>query len=159
MRHHDLVDVESVCDELYGLPLDQFTSTRTVREKQAGSAGDKEVAAQIHRLVKPNLVAWLSNQLVRECAGEIRPLLELGADLREATATSSGEQLRELSRQQRQLVHALVQQAGRLANAAGYGTTRGACEPWTHAPLAVPPIGHQWTDKLGRGQCLRKPAV
>lgn len=119
MRHHDLVDVEAVSDELYGLPLDQFIPTRTVREKQAGSAGDKDVAAQIHRLVKPNLVAWLSNQLVRESAGEIRPLLELGAGLREATATSSGEQLRELSRQQRQLVHSLVQQARRLANAAG----------------------------------------
>jgi len=119
MGHHDLVDVEAVSDELYGLPLDQFISTRTVREEQASSAGDKDVAAQIHRLVKPNLVAWLSNQLVRECAGEIRPLLELGAGLREATATSSGEQLRELSRQRRQLVHSLVQQARRLANAAG----------------------------------------
>jgi hypothetical protein len=141
MRHHDLVDAESVSDELYGLPLDQFTSTRTVRERQASSAGDKELAAQIHRFVKPTLVAWLSNQLVRECAGEIRPLLELGAGLREATATSSGEQLRELSRQQRQLVHALVQQARRLASAAGRTvssqTARGL-EATLRAALADP---------------------
>ena len=113
------MDVESVSDELYGLPLDQFTATRTVRQKQASSAGNKEVAAQIRRLVKPNLVAWLSNQLVRERAGEIGRLLELGAGLREATATLSGEQLRELSRQQRQVVNALVQQARRFADAVG----------------------------------------
>jgi hypothetical protein len=113
------VDIESVSDELYGLPLDDFTPARNEREKQAKAAGEKDLAAQIHQLTKPNLVAWLANQLARERAVEIRPLLELGAALREATATLSGQQLRELSRQQRQLVYALVQQARRLANAAG----------------------------------------
>ena len=119
MRQDDLVDVESVSDELYGLPLDDFTSARNDREKQAKAAGEEDLAAQVHQLRKPNLVAWLANQLARERAGEIRPLLELGAALREATATLSGQQLLELSRQQRQVVHALVQQARRLANAAG----------------------------------------
>jgi len=119
MRQDDLVDVESVSDELYGLPLDDFTSARNDREKQAKAAGEEDLAAQVHQLRKPNLVAWLANQLARERADEIRPLLELGAALREATATLSGQQLLELSRQQRQVVHALVQQARRLANAAG----------------------------------------
>jgi chromosome segregation ATPase len=119
MRQDDPVDVESVSDELYGLPLDDFTSVRNDREKQAKAAGERDLAAQIHQLTKPNLVAWLANQLARERADEIRPLLELGTALREATATLSGQQLRELSRQQRQLVDALVQQARRLANAAG----------------------------------------
>jgi hypothetical protein len=119
MRQDDLVDVESISEELYGLPLDEFIPTRSVREKQARSDGDKDAAAQIHELAKPNLVAWLANQLVRERGDEIRPLLELGAGLREATSTLSGEQLRELSRQQRKLVYALLQQARRLANATG----------------------------------------
>jgi hypothetical protein len=94
-RQDDLMDVESVSDELYGLPLDEFTPARTDREKEAKSAGDQDLAAQIHRLAKPNLVAW------------------------EATATRSGEQLRELSREQHQLVYAFVQQARGLAKAAG----------------------------------------
>jgi len=119
MRQDDLVDVESVSYELYGLPLDDFTSARSDREKQAKAAGEKDLAAQIHQLKKPNMVAWLANQLARERAEEIRRLLELGAELRKATATLSGQQLRELSGQQRQLVYALVQQARRLANAAG----------------------------------------
>ncbi|MEP7191808.1 MAG: hypothetical protein ABI903_02975 [Actinomycetota bacterium] len=119
MRQDDLVDVESVSDELYGLPLDEFTPTRAAREKQAKVSGDKDLASQIHQLAKPNLVAWLSNQLVRKHPDEIRPLLVLGAGLREATATLSGEQLRDLSRQQRQVVHALVQHARLVAHAAG----------------------------------------
>jgi electron transfer flavoprotein alpha subunit len=61
--------------------------------------------------------------------------------LREATATPSGEQLRELSRQQRQLVFALVQQARRLARTAGRkvseDTARGL-EDTLRAALADP---------------------
>ena len=113
------MDVESVSDELYGLPLDEFTSTRNAREKQARSAGDKELAERIHLLAKPNLVAWLANQLAREHADEIRSLFELGDALREATATLSGEQIRELSRQRRKRIFALVQQARQLAVIAG----------------------------------------
>jgi hypothetical protein len=64
-------------------------------------------------------VAWLANQLVRAHRDEIEPLLALGADLREATANLSGERLRELSKQQHQVVYALVQQAKGLAAAAG----------------------------------------
>jgi hypothetical protein len=119
MRQDDLMDVESVSDELYRLPLEDFTSARKDREQRAKAAGEKDLAAQIHRLTKPNLVAWLANQLAHERADEIRPLLELGQALREATAALSGQQLRELSGQQRQLISALVQQARRLANAAG----------------------------------------
>ncbi len=54
---------------------------------------------------------------MRERRDEIEPLLELGAGLREATANLSGEQLRRLGQQQHELVHALVQQARRIANA------------------------------------------
>jgi len=141
MRQDGLVDLESVSDELFGLPLDDFTSVRNLREKQAKAVGENDVAAQIHQLRKPNLVAWLTNQLARERDEEIRSLVELGAALREATATMSGQQLRELSRQQRLLVSALVQQARRLANGAGRkvseDTARGL-EDTLRAGLANP---------------------
>jgi hypothetical protein len=151
MRQDCLVDVESVSDELYGLPLEEFTRTRTVRENQAKSARHRDLALKIHQLAKPNLVAWLANQLVRERADAITPLLELGAGLREATATLSGEQLRELSRQQRQFVHALVQQARQLADAAGRkvstDTERGL-EATLRAALADP----EAADALAAGR-------
>jgi len=133
------VDIDSVADELYALPPEDFTGARTAREKEAKVAGDKSLAAAIHQLGRPNLVAWLANQLVRERGDEVRPLLELGAALREATAALSGPDLRELSRQQHQVVYALVQQAKSLARAAGRkvspDTERGL-EDSLHAALA-----------------------
>ena len=114
----DRVDLDAVADELYGLPLDDFISTRAVREKEAKGTGNKELAAGIHRLAKPNAVGWLVNQLVRHRNADIQALLELGSRMREATANLSGD-LRELSRQQRQVIRGLVKQAEQLGNAAG----------------------------------------
>jgi hypothetical protein len=135
------VDIESVSEELYRLPLDEFIPTRTDHEKQARSAGDKDLAAQIHRLAKPNVVAWLANQLAREHTDEIRFLLQLGPALREATASGSGQQLRELSRQQSKVVYAVVEQARKLASAAGQKVsqdTARALEDTLRAALADP---------------------
>ncbi len=133
------MDIDSVADELYALPPEDFTAARAAREKEAKAAGDKDLMTAIHQLGKPNLVAWLANQLVRERADEVGPLLELGAALREATASLSGPDLRELSRQQHQVVYALVQQAKSLARAAGRkvspDTERGL-EDSLHAALA-----------------------
>jgi hypothetical protein len=109
------VDLDSIADELYGLAPTEFTAARTEREKAARADGQKALAAQIHRLAKPNLTAWLANQLVRSHPGDVASLLELGARLREATASMSGDDLRELSSQQRRLVTSLVGKAKHLA--------------------------------------------
>jgi hypothetical protein len=114
------VDFDSVADELYSLSPAEFTVARNAREKEAKAAGDSGLAAAIHQLGKPSMAAWLANQLVRKHPDEMRPLLELGAGLREATASLSGDQLRQLSRQRHRLVYGLVQQAKRLANAGGH---------------------------------------
>jgi hypothetical protein len=114
------VDLDAVADELYALWPAEFTAARTAREKEARAAGDKELAAQIKALGRPTTVAWLANRLVREHDEELRPLLELGDALREATAVLRGEDLRRLSQQQHQLVAALVRQARRDAAAAGH---------------------------------------
>lgn len=131
--------VEAAADELYGLPLDEFTAARNERAKQARAQGDGRAAAAIGKLAKPSKVAWLANQLVREHADEIRPLLELGDSMRRATASLDVGQLRQASRQQHQIVYALVRQAQILANAAGQAmsdsTARGL-EDTLHAALA-----------------------
>lgn len=113
------MDLGSVADELYGLPPEEFIAARTAREKEAKAAGDKELARQIHALGKPNQVAWLANQLARRHGEEVRPLLELGAGLRDAADALTGEQLRDFTKQKRQLVGALVQQGRRLAGESG----------------------------------------
>ncbi len=112
------MDLDAVADELYGLPLDDFISTRAAREKQAKAADNRELAADIRRLPKPNAVAWLVNQLVRHCHADIQALLEMGSGMREATANLSGD-LRDLSRQQHRVIRGLVQKAEQIASAAG----------------------------------------
>jgi hypothetical protein len=132
-------DVDEIADELYGLPPEEFTATRTQYEKKAKAAGDREAAARIHGLAKPNVTAWLANQLAREHRDELAPLLEVGAALRDATNKLDGDQLRTLSRQQHQLVYALVQQARQLARAAGRSVSEEAAralEETLHAALA-----------------------
>ena len=114
---------DEIADELYGLLPEEFTAARTRYEKQARQAGDRELAARVHSLAKPSVAAWLANQLVRERRDELSPLAQLGAGLREATEKLAGDELRQLSRQQHELVYALVQEARQLARAAGHSVS------------------------------------
>nr|MBA2444472.1 hypothetical protein [Nocardioidaceae bacterium] len=117
------MDLDAEADELYGLPLEEFTSARNERVKRARADGDREVATELQGLRKPSVAAWLTNQLVRAHRDEIDALLELGGELREVMADLSGDELRELTKQRRQLVYALVQQARSLGSARGQRVT------------------------------------
>ncbi|MEP7018820.1 MAG: hypothetical protein ABI899_12470 [Actinomycetota bacterium] len=133
------MDINGVADQLYALPPEEFTAARTVSEQEAKENGDKQLAAAIHQMRRPTMGAWLANQLVREHAAEVQSFVGLGASLREATAMLSGDQLRELDRQRRQLVYALMQQARGLASAAGHKVsqdTASRLEDTLHAALA-----------------------
>jgi hypothetical protein len=117
------VDIDDVADELYSLAPEQFTPARKARAKEAKAGGGKDLAAQIAALGKPTVVAWLANSLARQRPVEIGAMLDLGEALREASATLSGPELRELSRQRHQLVYAMVQQGRALAAEAGRRVT------------------------------------
>lgn len=109
----------AAADELFALPLGQFTARRNALAAQARAAGDRSAAEEIKGLRRPTVVGWLVNQLVRQDPGQLRELLELGEALRDATAGLQGQQLRQLGVQQRQLISALVSRAGQIAGAAG----------------------------------------
>jgi hypothetical protein len=113
------VDVEEEAGGLYALMPEEFVAARDALAAQARVDGDRDAAARIKALRRPTVVAWLANLLARERPDEVRELGRIGAALREATATLSGEDLKALSRQQQRLVSALVGQAVELAAAAG----------------------------------------
>jgi hypothetical protein len=138
------VDVDEVADELYALAPRDFIAARDARSKEAKAAGDPAAAKQIAGLRKPTVVAWVANLLVRRRADDVAPLLELGDALREATATLSGPQLRELSRQRHQVIAALVQHARTLAQDEGQRVTEDVArglEETLAAALADPDAG------------------
>ncbi|WP_327150868.1 hypothetical protein [Nocardia sp. NBC_01329] len=108
-----------VAADLYGLAPGDFVAARDARAAAARESGDRELAAAISALRKPTVAGWTVNMLVRAAPGEVDALLRLGADLRTAQRQLSGEQLRELTRQRRQVVDALTGRAGELV--AGQG--------------------------------------
>jgi hypothetical protein len=111
--------LSDVADELYGLPLDEFIAARDARRKEARTDGDRELAQAIGKLRKPSTAAWVVNTLARLEADELRQLVALGAELREAQRDLDGEQLKELTRQRRRVVRALARQARSLAHQLG----------------------------------------
>lgn len=148
------MDLDAVADELYGLPPGDFTEVRNERAKEARAAGDRELAERIRRLRRPTLAAWASNLLVREQPEETGPLLRLGEALRTAHRDLDGEQLRELSAKQRQVVSALGRQAGQLTAQAGQRISedvRHEVEETLHAALADPRAAQEWA----RGRLTR----
>ena len=149
------MDADEVADELYALPPEQFTAARNDRAKEAKAAGDRETAARIAALRKPTVLAWLVNVLVRELPDEIGGFLDLGDALREATATLSGPELRQLSGQRHRLVQALVRQARDLARQAGYRITEDVArglEETLAAALTDPAVaGHLRAGRLTSG--------
>jgi hypothetical protein len=113
------VDFPAVLDELYAATPGEFTATRDAYARQARADGDRELAGRIAGLKKPPVPAWAVNLLVRERREDVEQLLELGSAMREATASLSGPELRELGVQQHKVLDAMRVEAGKLTNAAG----------------------------------------
>src|ERR1700734_2796351 len=105
------VDLDSIAGKLYGVSPDAFTSSRSAEVRAARSAGDRQLAAAVAQLRRPTIGAWLANQLSRECRDDVEALLDLGASMRRAQEAGDGQELRDLTRQRRQMVAALLSEA------------------------------------------------
>ncbi|WP_406236015.1 hypothetical protein [Nocardia sp. NBC_01009] len=109
-----------VAVDLYGLAPGEFVAARADRVKAAKDAGDKDLAAAIGKLRRPTVPAWTVNLLARTVPAEVDALLQLGAALRTAQRELSADQLRSLTAQRQQVVHALAKRAGALAAERGH---------------------------------------
>jgi hypothetical protein len=109
-------------DELYGLPLEEFTAARNALAKEVGRQGDKAGAAEIKRLPKPSKTAWALNQLARRDAAAVEELLESGERLRAAQQQAlegDASRLREATRAEQDQVNRLVDAALAILGADG----------------------------------------
>jgi hypothetical protein len=112
-----------VAEQLYGLPLEEFTATRDARAKELRAQGERDLARDVAALRRPTTAAWAVNQLVRARRDEVEQLLALGAALRDAQGAFAGEELRELNRQQHRVIAAIRQRARAVAALAGQRLT------------------------------------
>src|SRR3954469_7193150 len=103
-RDHERMDLDSVAEDLYGLPPEEFTGAR---DETAKHASDPALKKAIKSLRKPTVSAHAVNELVREHPDEIDELLDLGDELRSAMTGNKGD-VRRLTEQRRDLVSSLV---------------------------------------------------
>ncbi|GAB3196778.1 hypothetical protein GCM10027062_06800 [Nocardioides hungaricus] len=113
-------DLLGIADELYGLPLTEFTPARDAKAKQLKGT---DLAAPVKALRKPSLAAWVVNLLVRRETEQVDQVLAVGEALRTAQDAMSGQELRELTKQRRQLTAAVTTQARRTAREEGARVT------------------------------------
>lgn len=111
--------LQKIALELYGLRPEEFTAARAAAEKRVRAEGDRGLAAAVKTLRRPAVAAWAVNLLVRERGDLVDQLVTLGDQLRQAQSLLQGDALRDLSRQRRQLVSAVAEEASALAASEG----------------------------------------
>jgi hypothetical protein len=104
-----------VVSDLYALAPEDFVAARDVAAKRAKAAGDRRLAAEIGKLRRPTVGAWVVNLLARQRPELVDELLALGEALRSAQRNLRGDDLRQLSMRRREVVAALSREAIRLA--------------------------------------------
>lgn len=115
-----------IADDLYALPLADFTPARDALAKE--HKADKALAAGIKGLRKASLPAWVVNLLVRRDPDQVDQVLAVGAALREAQESLDAAQLREFTKQRRQLTATVTTSARRLAREEGVRTTQAVAD-------------------------------
>jgi hypothetical protein len=105
-------DVEEELDQLYALPLEEFTKARNDLARRLGKAGRRDAAEEVRKLTKPSVPVWTANQLARREPGEVRALLRSAEELRKsqerALRGSGKSDLQDRLDKQRQAVRALA---------------------------------------------------
>jgi len=104
--------------ELYTAPPDGFVAARDELVAEAKAAGQTDRAKQLGKLRKPTVAAWVVNLLAIRRPELVDQLVELSAALRSAQRQLKGDALRELTKQRREAVGALVKEAVGLATKA-----------------------------------------
>jgi DNA repair exonuclease SbcCD ATPase subunit len=139
-----------IADELYALPLPEFTPAR---DRKAKELKGTDLAKEVKALKKPSLAAWVVNLLVRHEAEQVEQVLQVGAALRKAQESMSGDELRQLTRQRRQVTAAVTTQARRLSREHGQKITE-AVAGQVEATLTAAMIDEECAKAVRSGMLL-----
>jgi hypothetical protein len=127
-----MAETNADLDGLFGLPLDEFISARDRLASELRERGDRDAAARVKKLRRPSLAAWAVNQVVRKHGSEVKELLSVGDDVREAqkAALSGGgaEAIRTITDRRRKIVDRLLDRAEELLAGGGHATSRSTLD-------------------------------
>jgi hypothetical protein len=107
------VDLDARLDELFAIDVKTFTATRDALVRDLKAAGRGDDAAEVKALRKPTVAVAAVNRAARERSAQMAELVELGRDLAalQADARADRDELRDLTRQRRALLHHLTEYA------------------------------------------------
>ena len=116
------LDVEAEIDRLYQLPLDAFVEARNALAGRLRSGGDKEGAARVKALARPNAAAWAANQVYWQARREFDALVASAERLQAAQlpGASGDTGLRDAMKARREAQDAALRSATSLLTSAGH---------------------------------------
>jgi hypothetical protein len=147
-------------DELYGLPLDEFTPARDELAKELRSGGDRESAAWVKGLRKPSAAAWLVNQLARTQRKDAQRLIDAGEQLQDAqqrvlAGKSSAGELARASVEQSEAIRGLMAKAPGVLDRNGHSPSSATLEKAEQTLRAVP-LDERAREEFAAGRLTRE---
>ena len=115
----------TIAEELYALPLGEFTASRDARARELKGT---PLAGAVKALRKPTAAAWVVDLLVRRESDQVTQMIAVGEALRQAQEGMDAGALRALTKQRRQLTGALTARARALSGAAGLTVTTAVAD-------------------------------
>jgi hypothetical protein len=153
------VTTERAADELYGLPLADFTRARDDMARSLRREGRREEAEAVKALRKPTVAAWALNQLARRRPKDVERLVATGERLREAQeallAGGDRSALQRATAEERELVAKLTRDAIALASEGGTGATATLGERIA-STLHAAALDEETAAELAAGRLLRE---
>lgn len=143
--------LDEALDELYGAPLDEFVAER---KRLAQTLGGDE-AKELTKLKKPNVAAWVLNQLARRERRDVDLLLDAGHRLRQAQAGvlrgAEKETFEDARRKESDAIKRLTKAAERLLRAAR-GTASASALAQIEESLRAAAVTEEGREALARGR-------
>jgi hypothetical protein len=148
-------DLEQELDDLFGVPLDDFTARRNELAARLKSAGQPEAAEQVRGLRKPSVPVWAVNQVARRDPGAMTRVVEAGRQLRQAQEAAFGgggaDAVRRATADERGAGRELTRAAERLLEEEGRKPTRSVVDR-IGATLRAAAVDPEAAELLARGR-------
>ncbi|HEX2414101.1 MAG TPA: hypothetical protein VHJ37_02680 [Thermoleophilaceae bacterium] len=146
-------------DQLYELPLSEFTGARTDLEKRLRKDGKREEAAEVKALRKPTAPAWALNQVARRQPKAVKELIQAGQRVRDAQekllAGGDRKPLDRAAGAQREATKELVRAAVKAADEGGVGTG-AAFEEKVGQTLRAAAADDEVAEQFAAGRLVRE---